>query len=140
VSTIPPLVISKITGEQHRLDYLIVSSGELLGVRRSKWAKTVRDSKFEVYRLDEEKKVPQWVRIDSIGDRVLFLDDTIGFSLKASEFEGLKGESIYFIAYLYPRDRDDIYEYPLCRYNMKNGRAEAALRGDLVNMSSWFFP
>ncbi|KAF3329576.1 F-box protein [Carex littledalei] len=140
MSTIPPLIISKITGEPRRLDYLIVSTGELLGVCRSKWAKTVRDSKFEVYRLDEENKVPQWVKIDSIGDRVLFLDDTIGFSLKASEFQGLKGDSIYFIAYLYPVDRDDLYEYPLCRYNMKNGRAEAALGGDLVNMSSWFFP
>lgn len=145
LSTIPPLICTS-TGQPRRLDYLIVLSGELLAVCgcKSKWTcKTVRDYKFDIYRLDEEKTdAPQWIRINSIGDRVLFLDDTVGFSLNASEFEGLKGDCIYFIAYLYPVDVGGRYEYPLCRYNMKSGGAEAALPGEneMVNMSSWFFP
>ncbi|KAJ4798958.1 F-box protein (DUF295) [Rhynchospora pubera] len=138
--TIPPLICTK-TGQPRRLDYLVMSSGELLGVSGRKWTcNTIGDHKFEVYQLDNKNEVARWIKIDSIGDRVLFLDDTVGFCLRASEFEGLKGDCIYFIAYLYKADADVLYEYPLCRYNLKNGRAEAAVPGALVNMSSWFFP
>jgi Protein of unknown function (DUF295)/F-box domain len=143
VSTIAPLICAN-TGQPRRIDYLIMSSGKLLGVcgPKSKWTcKTVKDYKFEVYQLDEENEAPQWIRIDSIRDRVLFLDDTVGFCLNAREFQGLKGDCIYFIAYLYPVDAGGIHhEYPLCRYNMKTGRAEAGVPGELVNMSSWYFP
>ncbi|KAJ4810557.1 F-box SKIP23-like protein (DUF295) [Rhynchospora pubera] len=138
LSTIPPLICTT-TGNPRGLYYLIMSSGELLGVYGGKWTcQFIGDYEFEVYRLDSENKVPQWIRIDSIGDRVLFLDDTVGFCLSTTDLKGFKGDCIYFIASLY--DMAGFSDYPLCRYDMKNRIAEAVVPGPYGDMSSWFFP
>ncbi|KAJ1703598.1 hypothetical protein LUZ63_003377 [Rhynchospora breviuscula] len=140
--SIIPAPICTSTGHPCCLEYLIVSSGEVLGVSGYNGARgKIENYVFDVYQLDDKNKIPRWIKIDSIGDRILFLDDTIGFCLSASEFnnEDLKGDCIYFIAYLYD-DWFFCFEFPLCRYNMKNPRVETVDDALLGDTSSWFFP
>ncbi|KAJ3708078.1 hypothetical protein LUZ61_011783 [Rhynchospora tenuis] len=141
LSTIPP-PIYKNTREPCHLDYLVMSSGELLGVHKYKFMSWDRDNnrnyEFIVYRLDGENEVLQWIRIDSIGDRVLFLDGKVGFCLSTSEYKGFKGDCIYFISPFFD-NVDGFIKYPLYRYDMKNGRVKDVSR-HLGDMASWFFP
>ncbi|KAJ3679157.1 hypothetical protein LUZ60_017168 [Juncus effusus] len=139
---VPPLIRTS-SGQPSRLDYLINSSGEILGVYSSKWtSRVLEDSKFEIYKLEfgNTNEIYRWIKITGIGDRILFLDDTTGFCLNASEYPGFEGNCIYFIAYLYP-ELDGSYDYPLCKYNLENGRTEKVVpSAGSMNMSSWFFP
>ncbi|KAF3339435.1 F-box/kelch-repeat protein [Carex littledalei] len=71
--------------------------------------------KFYIHRLEfgngEEK--PCWVKVTSIGDQMLFIDFVArrAFSLKACEFPGFKGNSIYYI---------DTQDSKIYRYDMEN--------------------
>ncbi|XP_042493888.1 F-box protein SKIP23 isoform X2 [Macadamia integrifolia] len=53
--------------------------------------KTVR---FKVYKLYEGRQ--NWVELQSLGDRLLFLGDNCSFSASACDFPGCKGNRIYF--------------------------------------------
>ncbi|KAJ3708074.1 hypothetical protein LUZ61_011779 [Rhynchospora tenuis] len=139
LSIIPPPICAS-TGKPFPLEYLIVSSEGLLGVSGYNGTHDIRDFKFEVYRLDDKNKVARWIKINSIGDRILFLDNTKGFCLSTNEIEGFKGDCIYFITDMY--EYDNIYNVrcPICRYDLKNRTAEKAVSNSFRNMSHWFFP
>lgn len=53
--------------------------------------KTVR---FKVFRLDQAGK--NWIEVQSLADRILFLGDNCSFSASVSDFSGCKGNCIYF--------------------------------------------
>ncbi|XP_078157410.1 uncharacterized protein LOC144553183 [Carex rostrata] len=71
-------------------------TGAFIGIQRHFHSGT--EFSFEVYRLDEEVKPPCWVKLSNMGDLVIFLNpDSTGFCLSASAFNGISGNSIYFL-------------------------------------------
>ncbi|KAJ3706247.1 hypothetical protein LUZ61_009952 [Rhynchospora tenuis] len=80
------------------------------------------DWHFHIHRLDLRSgngKKPRWVKISSIGDQILFLDEDNGFSLSCRDFGEFRGNSIYFIIRRY----DQSLSF-LCRYDIEEARAE----------------
>ncbi|KAJ4769257.1 F-box protein (DUF295) [Rhynchospora pubera] len=82
--------------------YLVVSSGVILRVIwfRGVWEKmSVEESVFHIYRLDFERAEDKscWDPIGDIGDQILFLGKTNGFSMTAKPSIGFKKGCIYFI-------------------------------------------
>ncbi|XP_045820617.1 F-box protein SKIP23-like [Trifolium pratense] len=53
-----------------------------------------KDVKFDVYRLDEKEK--KWVKLTTLGDRVLFVQQEGSFSASASDLHVAKGNCIIF--------------------------------------------
>ncbi|CAN6299775.1 unnamed protein product [Urochloa humidicola] len=94
---------------------------------------------LEVYRLEMEIEKgnlsPQtrWVRMRSIGDRMLFIGLFQGFSFSAADFPGFQGDCIYF--FKLERDkRSCIY-----RFSMEDGCTEE-LPGPWMHACTWFVP
>ncbi|CAL4916144.1 unnamed protein product [Urochloa decumbens] len=94
---------------------------------------------LEVYRLERETEnedqspKPQWVRMRSIGDRLLFIGLLQGFSFSAADFPRFQGDCIYF--FKLERDkRSFIY-----RFSMEDGRTEE-LPGPWMHACTWFVP
>ncbi|KAF3335316.1 hypothetical protein FCM35_KLT19823 [Carex littledalei] len=82
--------------------YLVESCGDILAIgykRDARWT----NYKFFIHLLkfDNGKGNPCWVKLSSIGDRILFFDFPLstgrGFGLRASDFAGFKGNCIYFV-------------------------------------------
>ncbi|PIA63481.1 hypothetical protein AQUCO_00201078v1 [Aquilegia coerulea] len=88
--------------------YLVESCGELLMVYRitnyidiDDWICTFSTIKFLVYRLesiDQSNDLLQWVQLESLGDRILFLGRNASLSISATGIPGVKGNCIYFTA------------------------------------------
>ncbi|KAF3336576.1 F-box protein [Carex littledalei] len=104
------------------------ASGAMLGIQRRFCSRhkydfvPLKNCWFEVYRLDEEHKPPRWVKLSNIGDLMIFLNsDNSGFCLSASDFQGIKGNCIYFT-----------------RWNGERGHDRGTLigRNELGNLSS----
>jgi hypothetical protein len=81
------------------MKFLVESEGELLLV-------DIYDShcfgfpgedglKLDVFRLDEKEK--EWVKLTSLGDRILFLGNGCSFSSSASDLSVVKGNCVIFI-------------------------------------------
>ncbi|KAA8521044.1 hypothetical protein F0562_011803 [Nyssa sinensis] len=49
---------------------------------------------FEVFKLDPSG--PRWIKVDSLGDQMLFVGRSNGISLSARHFSGFMGNCIYF--------------------------------------------
>ncbi|KAA8521045.1 hypothetical protein F0562_011802 [Nyssa sinensis] len=80
--------------------YLVESCGELLMVVRH-WNFSLEQSSlspittmFEVFKLDPSG--PRWIKVDSLGDQMLFVGTSNGISLSARHFSGFMGNCIYF--------------------------------------------
>ncbi|KAJ1701827.1 hypothetical protein LUZ63_001606 [Rhynchospora breviuscula] len=122
--------------------YLVQSSGDILRVvLRDNELLEVADCCFHIYRLDLGSGSggnPRWVKISSIGDLILFLDDHNGFSLSCRDFSGFRGNSIYFIKCQF----QDTYNPPLsllCRYDIEEARAEP-LNCPFAKGGTWIIP
>ncbi|KAL7209811.1 hypothetical protein ACSBR1_031388 [Camellia fascicularis] len=63
---------------------------------------------FHVYKLDLKKE--NWEKVESLGDRILFLGRNQSMSLSASDFSEYKKNSIYFTDDYWDR-MDEHYEY-----------------------------
>uniref|UniRef100_A0A0A9GEI7 KIB1-4 beta-propeller domain-containing protein n=1 Tax=Arundo donax TaxID=35708 RepID=A0A0A9GEI7_ARUDO len=97
---------------------------------------------LDVYRLEmgiergveEDQPLPwRWVRMRSIGDRMLFVGLYQGFSFSAAEFPGFKGDCIFYLK-LEGAKRSCIY-----RYSLEDGRTEE-LPGPSMHACTWFVP
>ncbi|KAJ3679997.1 hypothetical protein LUZ60_016275 [Juncus effusus] len=123
-------------------DYLIEAYGDLLQVVNTfqsfDYTEPVQDCRFDVYCLKELVGKPRWEKLSSIGDRMLFLDSSNGFCMKASDFGGFKGNCIYFVTY-WKRNSEDRGRYVLGRYDMEERRAEV-LHRDREFDGTWFVP
>ncbi|XP_042519468.1 putative F-box protein At5g55150 [Macadamia integrifolia] len=77
--------------------YLVECLGELLMVIRyrkfvdSNMSKT---SMFNIFKLNTEGKC--WTKVKDLGDQMLFIDKSNGFSLSAPDYFGFRGNCIYF--------------------------------------------
>ncbi|KAJ3679855.1 hypothetical protein LUZ60_016133 [Juncus effusus] len=121
--------------------YIVVSAGEILRVLQhyDKYL-PVEKCKFDIHKLDfgSESKKPFWVKIDSIGDQMLFLDALNGFSVSASCFDGFRGNYIYFLKEI---DQGNEYfsSYTLCKYDITDRKAEE-LSCPFVEGGTWLVP
>lgn len=87
----------------YRFSYLIEHCEELLGVWKNKlWCASIKEYRFEVYKLEnngrKHAEQQQQMKMNSIGDRILFLNSSTGFCFRASDFSGFKENCIYFIS------------------------------------------
>ncbi|KAF3341169.1 hypothetical protein FCM35_KLT10013 [Carex littledalei] len=82
--------------------YLVESCGDILAVCYNRASKAT-NYKFYIHLLEfgNGKGNPCWVKLSSIGDRILFFDFTLltgrGFGLRASDFARFKANCIYFV-------------------------------------------
>lgn len=53
-----------------------------------------RTVRFEVFKLD--KSGEKWIKVENLGDRIIFLGDFCAFSALSSDFVGCKGNCILF--------------------------------------------
>jgi hypothetical protein len=70
---------------------LVEADGALLGITQHAPFHTygvwIKECSFEVYRLEEEKEPPCWVKLNNIGDQMVFLNRYEGLCLSASSFD-----------------------------------------------------
>ncbi|XP_078182798.1 F-box protein At2g26160-like [Carex rostrata] len=97
----------------------------------------------KVYRLEHTDVFGQcrWIKLKGIGERVLFLGSpAAGFCLSASDFEGLRGNCIYYMRDCKEVKKNVVRHYNrLFRYDMENGTSEVLL--NCVPLSAtWFMP
>ncbi|KAJ3706367.1 hypothetical protein LUZ61_010072 [Rhynchospora tenuis] len=100
---------------------------------------------FEVYRLENYPQNPQWTKLSEIGDLMLFLDQQNGFSLKASDFGGFKGNCIYFITAgkKWPKPGS---EHVIARFDLESNKTERIPgpvwlgRRFFARQAAWFLP
>ncbi|KAJ1702479.1 hypothetical protein LUZ63_002258 [Rhynchospora breviuscula] len=59
----------------------------------------LNDCQFEVHRLGNYPQNPNWTKLTGIGDLMVFLDHSNCFALEASDYDGFKGNCIYFITF-----------------------------------------
>ncbi|KAF5749566.1 F-box protein [Tripterygium wilfordii] len=78
--------------------YLMESSGDILLVIR--FFRYVITCSFTIYRLDIGRK--EWVKLDDLGDQILFLGKTTSRSYSAKELGFVRGNCIFFT---------DVYRY-----------------------------
>ncbi|KAJ4821604.1 F-box SKIP23-like protein (DUF295) [Rhynchospora pubera] len=123
--------------------YLVQSAGDILQVCLHDFElHPVTDCQFHICKLEglssENGGKPHWVKVSSIGDQILFLDDNNGFSLSCRDFSGFRGNSIYFIKW----QANHVYDQPrsvLCRYDIEQARAEP-LTCPLTKGGTWIVP
>ncbi|KAF3339437.1 F-box protein [Carex littledalei] len=103
--------------------YIRGGYGYRMGIHNDNRSEEVHN--FYIHRLEfgNGEGKPCWVKVTSIGDQLLFIDFVArqAFSLKASDFPGFNGNSLYFI-----HTRSKIIRHDLgCmiyRYDMENGK------------------
>ncbi|KAI4336727.1 hypothetical protein L6164_015218 [Bauhinia variegata] len=86
------------------LQYLVFSGEELLLVIRylePQYDDMVGDSNlvyrtvgFSVFKMNWN--MPEWLKIETLGDRMLFIGENSSLSLSASDFSGCSGDCIYY--------------------------------------------
>ncbi|KAJ3680424.1 hypothetical protein LUZ60_016702 [Juncus effusus] len=118
--------------------YLVALDQEIFQVYRvNDDSLPVEQCYFDIHRLESvENGEFKWVRVRDIGDKMLFADSVRVFSLKASDFEGYKGNSIYFVKF---ENVFSEWNCVLCRYDIKDGRAER-LPYLVEYGNTWFMP
>ncbi|KAJ4759160.1 F-box domain-containing protein [Rhynchospora pubera] len=118
VTTVPPPDTgSYLIAYQNILE----TSGQILLIYRHETTGKLEDIAFGIYRLDQVRGHYQWAEVRSIGDRMLFLDNFVGFTLKSTDFPGYRGNCIYF------QLQDDLeHRKPLlCWHDLENGTTKA---------------
>jgi hypothetical protein len=98
-------VAKDVHGGRGDMKFLVESEGELLLVDVYKSYSVYfdldgevacrDDLKIHVFRLDEKAK--KWVKLPSLGDRILFLGNGCSFSTSASDLSVAKGNCVIFM-------------------------------------------
>ncbi|XP_042477620.1 putative F-box protein At5g55150 [Macadamia integrifolia] len=152
-------------GRRCSMYYLVESLGELwLVSRQFKWLSNEVDNnddanyykdfivhppfefktmKFQVCKLDESKR--EWIQMKSIDDRILFLGNSYSISLPAQEFQGCKGNSIYFSDdYTYgPYEPPSEGYHDMGVFNFESRRVESFIELSTPSLTAptfWFTP
>jgi hypothetical protein len=110
------LVAKDVFGGEGDIKFLVESEGQLL--LADVYASFDVDFdhkdafKIHVFRLDENEK--KWVKLPSLGDRILFLGDNGSFSASASDLYIAKGNCVIFVDY--------VYDDSLCVFQLDQGQ------------------
>ncbi|KAJ3682489.1 hypothetical protein LUZ60_015062 [Juncus effusus] len=128
-------VLSVICAPPTKLNYLVESSGELLGISCDP-----DQNGCEIYRLDRVNKNLSWVKMSDIGDRMLFLHGGQGFSVRAHESNRLEGNCIYHLGHHESvKVHGTCTTYHLFRYKIGE-RSWEELPLPLMEEPTWFLP
>ncbi|XP_078167442.1 putative F-box protein At3g25750 [Carex rostrata] len=118
-------------------------AGAFLGIQRRFHSCTgyeyssVEKCWFEVYQLDEKQNPPCWVKLSDIGNLMIFLDsDNSGFCLSASDFDGIKGNCIYFTSCR--SERVDDIGMLIGLYEL--GKLRSKVIGQFESKGTWIVP
>lgn len=84
------------------MHYLTEAYGNLLRVQRCLKSYNLlllnREYLIDVYQLEDAGTNPRWIKVNDIGDRMLFFDHGGScLCLKASDFEGCRGNRVYLV-------------------------------------------
>ncbi|KAJ0024401.1 hypothetical protein Pint_09295 [Pistacia integerrima] len=115
------------------MQYLVSSEDELLLVTRYLGLDfdfepyqphlIYRTIRFEVFRVNWIG--PQWERVRSLGDKVLFIGENSSLALSASDFPGCIGDCIYYTDDYSETNYDDVYgEHDLGIFKLWDGSIE----------------
>ncbi|KAJ3686569.1 hypothetical protein LUZ61_015733 [Rhynchospora tenuis] len=124
------------------VNYLIATTNGLLIITGfiPLYTGDLNDCRFEVHRLENYPQNPNWAKLTGIGDLMVFLDHSNCFALKASDYDGFKGNCIYFITF--PRLRKRV----IGRFDIGLNKTEELTgpkwfgRGGKGCNSAWFVP
>ncbi|KAJ4797413.1 F-box protein skip23 [Rhynchospora pubera] len=133
IVTLIPSPVFSTKGSREGFSYFVESLGVLLGVRWSKGICKTHLYGFEVYQLLKENTHLKWAKMDTLGDRILFVGSHNGFSFSARECGGLEGNCIYYKAL------DDDRHECLMRYDFEKFIAER-VPCPLAKVATWFMP
>ncbi|XP_042510914.1 putative F-box protein At3g25750 isoform X2 [Macadamia integrifolia] len=84
--------------------YLVEFLGELLLVIRF-FGIFSKSAMFKIFKLDQQGRC--WIRVEELGDQILFIGTSTGFSVSALDYPQLRGNCIYF-TYEYSRHSESI--------------------------------
>jgi hypothetical protein len=107
-----------IHGRRSDLLFLVESEGELLLVDVYESTFRFELTTVYVFRLDEKKKT--WVRLKSLGDRVLFWGKECSFSASASDLSVAKGNCVIFMDDVFNGNK--ICDSGMCVFHLDQGR------------------
>jgi hypothetical protein len=114
------VVAKDVLGGDPKIQFLVESEGELLLVDVSEF---VSDLGFivdvDVFRLDEMEK--KWVKLKSLGDRVLFCGNECLFSACASDLAVAEGNCVIFMDNVFFED-NKICDRSMCVFDLDQGR------------------
>ncbi|KAJ4804178.1 F-box protein (DUF295) [Rhynchospora pubera] len=135
---------------------LVDASGDILRVSRHNdydEDKKEYEDCFHVYQLDLiGSSSPCWVKVNSIGNQALFIDQYGGFALGASDISGVKANCIYYINYYLVKKIDietgdeevlhcplepDRWFLPNLEPWFKNGRVRTDSQRTSRSLASW---
>jgi hypothetical protein len=115
-------VAKDVHGGRGDMKFLVESEGELLLVDVYKSYSVYfdldgevacrDDLKIHVFRLDEKAK--KWVKLPSLGDRILFLGNGCSFSTSASDLYVANGNCVILL--------DDVFDNNMCVFQLDEGR------------------
>ncbi|KAJ3680429.1 hypothetical protein LUZ60_016707 [Juncus effusus] len=108
---------------------LVVLDNEILQVYHMHYIDLeIEQCYFDIHRLELLGNGGfRWVRVNDIGNNVLFADSTRVFARKASDCDQYKGNGIYFVKIDFDGADEDcqpMYCFLLGRYDIEEGRAE----------------
>ncbi|KAJ1702204.1 hypothetical protein LUZ63_001983 [Rhynchospora breviuscula] len=98
-------------------EYMLESEGKLLRIIKNIENNQVES--FEIYQLDALDNDYRWIQIWDINEQMVFLDTHSGFSMRSSNFHGLRGNCIYFFHHEIVSSPLEL-SVQLCRYDLGN--------------------
>lgn len=112
------------------LQYLVAAGEDLLMVTRYLYFEfedgphlaRYRTTDFDVFKLDQwSQPSPRWVKLESVGDYMLFVGRNSSLALRASEFPGCAGDCIYYTDDYSEYNSDGIVEPDMGIYRLSDG-------------------
>ncbi|KAJ3706239.1 hypothetical protein LUZ61_009944 [Rhynchospora tenuis] len=112
--------------------YFVESAGKILRIVPFLDLNLASPFCLDIFQLDVKDEIDQsrWVNTNSIGNQILFLDESYGISITASPSTGLNGNCVYYLL------GSEVY-----KYNISDGQAKKVLsfvkRKDLACSQSY---
>ncbi|KAJ3691065.1 hypothetical protein LUZ61_020229 [Rhynchospora tenuis] len=130
---------AKYRNAEWSFDFFVESGGDLLGISGiGLYDNNPNEYCFEIHRLDEGNGNPRWVPMKSVGDRFLFLHNLSGVSYNASDFPGLKGNTIYFLSSARNMSYLAFFASYLVNFDIERGTTERLEWA--ADVDTWFLP
>ncbi|KAF3328200.1 F-box protein [Carex littledalei] len=134
------VVITTMPPPPTKLNCLVESCGELLGISCDRRSLMNQDPDCKIYRLDYEEKNGKWVQISSIGDQILFIDGGQGFSIKARGSIESERNCIFYLGSHELIKFDGVTTtYHLAKYDIE-ARIEEKKSLPSMEKPGWFLP
>ncbi|KAJ4753085.1 F-box SKIP23-like protein [Rhynchospora pubera] len=123
----------------HGRTFIVDACGDILRVVHHNFG-DLHHYWFDFHRMDiSESSSPHWVKVNNIGDQILFVDKFDCFVLCASDFAGIRANCIYALMKINQRMQEKEYLYRVERIYIETGAREH-VPCPLKEPESWFVP